>query len=347
MLDLARRSGHHEPYNDVVRIRCNELVAMSMLALRTSKSDGPKLQEIAIPKRKAGEALVRMRMAGICNTDLEIARGYMSFDGTLGHELVGEIVEADEPSAIGRRVVGEINLACHACSLCKRGLLRHCSARSVLGILNKDGCFANYVTLPMENLHRVPQNLSDEAAIFVEPIAACYEILEQVFAAPDDRIAVLGDGKLGQLVAAVLHAQGLDVVLVGKHEGKLARARNKDLRTAVAGELEARSYDLVVEATGSPSGMETALGLLRPRGTLVLKSTYHGKLSLDAAPIVIDEITLVGSRCGPFLPAVAALSSHAVTPEYLIDAVYPLQDAEAAFARAAEHGVLKVLLDMR
>jgi threonine dehydrogenase-like Zn-dependent dehydrogenase len=316
-----------------------------MLALCRTES-AVSLQHVAMPERRPGEALVRVRMAGICSTDLEIARGYMGFRGVLGHEFVGEVADADDAQLIGARVAGEINLACRDCPLCKRGLGRHCPQRTVLGILGKDGCFAEYLTLPIQNLHRVPAALSDRTACFVEPIAACYEITEQLYVAAHDRIAVLGDGKLGQLIASVLTSQGATPTLVGKHERKLQLAQARGLQTASAGELEAKSFDIVVEATGSPEGMQSAIALVRPRGSIVLKSTYHGVLSFDAAPLVIDEITVIGSRCGPFSPALAGLASRALSPEGLIDAVYPLAEAERALEKAAEPGVLKVLLQM-
>lgn len=304
------------------------------------------LRDVAIPRPDAGEALVRVRAAGICNTDLEIIRGYMSFEGTLGHEFVGVVEECAEASWIGARVAGEINLSCHQCELCQRGLERHCPTRSVLGILGKDGAFAEYVALPIRNLHRVPDTLSDRAACFIEPIAACFEILEQVNITPHERIAVLGDGKLGTLAALVLGSHGTPPVLVGKHPAKLARAQHMGIRSALASELTPKSYDIVVEATGSPSGMELATSLVRPRGTIVLKSTYHGELKVQAAPWVIDELTIVGSRCGPFPPALAKLGIGQLLPDGLIDAVFPLHDAERAMQHAAAPGVLKVLLQM-
>ncbi len=310
--------------------------------------DGTLLQvrELPVPVRGPGEALVRVRMAGICNTDLEIARGYMGFRGVLGHELVGEVEDADDSSWLGARVAGEINLSCQHCDMCERGLGRHCRARSVLGILGKDGCFAQYVSLPVRNLHRLPDSIDDRTACFVEPLAACYEILEQVAVQPTDRIAVLGDGKLGQLAARVLQQTGAAPVLVGKHARKLELAHAAGIRSASAADLTAHTFDTVIEATGSSSGMELAMQLLRPRGTLVLKSTYHGKLSLDAAPLVIDELTVVGSRCGPMPPAIAALGQQSISPAPLIDAVFALRDAVSAFAKAQEPGVLKVLLEM-
>ena len=296
--------------------------------------------------RGAGEALVRVRAAGICNTDLEIIRGYMGFEGTLGHELVGVVEECDDPSWLGVRVTSEINLACQRCELCQRGLQRHCPTRRVLGILGKDGAFAEYVTLPVENLHRVPDGLSDRAACFIEPLAACFEILEQVAISPHDRVAVLGDGKLGTLTAMVLGNHGTPPVLVGKHASKIARAQRMGIHSTLAHELSPKSYDVVIEATGSASGMELATSLVRPRGTIVLKSTYHGALTLQAAPWVIDELTIIGSRCGPFPPALSELAAARLSPEGLIDTVFPLQDAERALQHASKPGVLKVLLQM-
>ena len=316
-----------------------------MLAFARHK-DQIGLRDVARPIPAAGEALVRVRAAGICNTDLEIIRGYMSFEGTLGHELVGIVEECADASWLGARVTAEINLACQRCDLCQRGLQRHCPTRRVLGILDKDGAFAEYVTLPIENLHRVPDGLSDRAACFIEPLAACFEILEQVAITPRDRVAVLGDGKLGTLIAMVLSNNGTPPVLVGKHASKIARAQRLGIRSTYAQELSPKSYDVVIEATGSPSGMELATSLVRPRGTIVLKSTYHGELTLQAAPWVIDELTIVGSRCGPFSPALSELAAGRLMPESLIDAVFPLHDVERAVQHASEPGVLKVLLQM-
>jgi threonine dehydrogenase-like Zn-dependent dehydrogenase len=308
---------------------------------------GLALRDIALPEPAPDEALIRVTMAGICNTDLEIARGYMGFSGVLGHELCGVVISCSDVRYVGRRVAGEINLACTRCALCRRGLGRHCATRSVLGIMAKDGCFAEYVTLPVRNLHPLPNTLSDEVACFVEPTAAAFEVLEQVTPMPTDRALVLGDGKLGILVAQVLMTTGCEVTLAGKHERKLELARGIGITTASHAELEPKSFDVVVDATGSPGGLQQAVSLTRPRGTLVLKSTYHGPVTLDAAPIVIDEISLIGSRCGPFAIAIAALEAGSIDPRPLIDAVVPLGDAVSGFERAAAAGGLKVLLDMR
>jgi threonine dehydrogenase-like Zn-dependent dehydrogenase len=306
------------------------------------------LAELPRPEPLRDEALVRVSMAGICNTDLELARGYMEYAGVLGHELCGVVERCDDPSWIGKRVAAEINLPCGRCETCARGMGRHCPTRTVMGILGKQGCFAEHVTLPLANLHALPDALDDVRACFVEPTAAAFEVLEQVPIATHSRVAVLGDGKLGLLVAQVLSQHGADTLVVGRHPRKLEVARALGLSVAAsADELPGKAFDVVVEATGSPDGMKTAIALTRPRGTIVLKSTYHGELRLNAAPIVIDELTLIGSRCGPFEPAIAALASGRVRPESMVDAVLPLHEAAAALQRAALPGTLKVLVDMR
>jgi threonine dehydrogenase-like Zn-dependent dehydrogenase len=305
------------------------------------------VREMPMPNRNPGEALIRVTMAGICNTDLEIAKGYMGFSGVLGHELCGVIEASDDGRHVGKRVAGEINLACRNCELCKRGLMRHCSRRSVLGIAGKDGCFAEYVTLPLRNLHLLPDALSDVRACFVEPTAAAFEILEQVTVMSTDQVAVLGDGKLGLLIAQVLEVTGCELTLVGKHPHKLGLAEKRGTRCAQLDQLPRKAFDVVVEATGSKDGLRAAIELTRPRGIVVLKSTHHGEVQLDLAPIVIDELSVIGSRCGPFERAIAALSASQIDPDAMVDAVVPLAQAEAAFEHAARPGVLKVLLDMR
>lgn len=304
----------------------------------------PEVTDVDVPEPQAEEALIRVRRAGVCSTDLEIVKGYMGFEGTLGHELVGEVVGATDAGWMGARVTSEINLSCARCERCLAGLGRHCASRTVLGILGKDGCFAEYVTLPLRNLHRVPDGLSDALAVFAEPLAAAYEILEQIRIAPDDRVAILGDGKLGSLIAMVLQQTGAEVVVVGRHAHKLERLAPLGLRTALADDAIDGDFDVVVEATGSAPGFERARSLLRPRGTLVLKSTYHGKLELDAAPLVIDEITVVGSRCGPFPPALRALAEGRIDPTPLIEDSFALADGVRALEKAAERGVRKVQL---
>lgn len=313
--------------------------------MKALRFDGaPRVVDVDPPPLGPGEARIRVRRAGICSTDLEIVRGYMGFTGTLGHEFVGEVIECVDSSWIGRRVTGEINLGCQRCARCLAGLSRHCKQRTVLGILGKDGCFAEEVTLPTVNLHAVPDGLSDELATFVEPLAAAFEILEQIAVPPDSRVVVLGDGKLGTLVTMVLALTGADVTLLGRHAHKLARVAPLGVRTALAGEPLEADFDVVVEATGSPEGLARAQALVRPRGTLVLKSTFHGTTELATAPLVIDEITLVGSRCGPFAPALRALATGRVEPSPLLEASYPLSEGVRAIERAAAPGVAKIQL---
>ena len=292
------------------------------------------------------EALVRVRLAGICNTDLEIVRGYMGFRGVLGHEFVGTVEEAEDRSLIGQRVVGEINAYCGECPTCQAGRPTHCPHRTTLGIWGRDGAFAEYLTLPVRNLHTVPDAISDEEAVFTEPLAAALEILEQVHLRPTDRVIVLGDGKLGLLVAQVLALMGCDLLAVGRHREKLAILARRGIPTALESEAEGLAADVVVECTGRPEGFAAARRILRPRGMLVLKSTYHGGVEADLTGLVVDEITLVGSRCGPFPPALRLLQHGLVDVRSLISAVYPLAQGVEAFARAAEPGVLKVLLQV-
>jgi threonine dehydrogenase-like Zn-dependent dehydrogenase len=313
------------------------------------------------PTLTDGEALIRVLLAGICNTDLEIVRGYMAFQGVLGHEFVG-IVEAvhEGPGAtpltslIGKRVVGEINAACHRvdCLYCQSGMPTHCPNRTTLGIVNRDGAFADYVVLPTRNLHQVPDNISDEEAVFVEPLAANFEILEQVHLKPTDSVVILGDGKMGQLAAQVLTLGGCEVMMVGKHEEKLALAAKRGVHTYLLEDANSftlenrRRADLVVECSGSAQGLEMALRIVRPRGVLILKSTVAEKSLLHMAPVVIDEIRVQGSRCGPFAPALRALSQKLVDVGPLISACYSLDEGLAAFEHAERKGVLKVLVQV-
>ncbi|MCL5287060.1 MAG: alcohol dehydrogenase catalytic domain-containing protein [Acidobacteria bacterium] len=307
-----------------------------------------QIQEERIPRLRPGWAVVRVRLAGICNTDVEILRGYHEFRRTPGHEFVGEVVECADRKWIGRRVVGEINISCQGlgrkakCDFCRRGISTHCEHRRVLGIIGHDGAFAEYLTLPVCNLHKVPSNVSDEQAVFAEPLAAACEILEQVDLRAHREVAVLGDGKLAQLIARVLHAAGPRVTMLGKHEEKLALARKAGIATAKANHK--KRWTLVVEATGSAHGLEQALAMLAPRGTLVLKSTFHGAARLETWPIVVHEISVVGSRCGPFRPALKMLRDGRVDPRPLISRVFPLHEAVAAIRHAQRRGVMKVLL---
>jgi threonine dehydrogenase-like Zn-dependent dehydrogenase len=312
-----------------------------MRALRVG--DGTtSLVEIAEPE-PAGEALVRVRLSGICNTDLELARGYAGFRGTIGHEFVGVLEDPGGGSiARGRRVVGEINAGCGTCARCASGDPRHCPTRTVLGIVGRDGAHAELLRLPARNLIEVPDGVRDEHAVFVEPLAAALGVLERRRIEPGERVAIIGDGKLGLLCAMALAPLG--PLLVGKHPEKLARARGVEGALIEDARARGRVFDVVIEASGGASGFGLALDLLRPQGTLVLKSTFHGATPIDAARIVVEEITVVGSRCGRFAPALAALAGGALDPSGLVSEVLPLARAEEAMRRAAAPGVLKVLL---
>lgn len=317
-----------------------------MLALRI---DGSLRLDAGVPAPEPppGEALVRVRLAGICDTDLQLMRGYMGFRGVPGHEFVGEVVEAPDPPLLGARVVGEINAGCGACAACAAGWQRHCPNRTVLGILGRAGAHAELLTLPAENLHAVPVELSDELAVLTEPLAAAYEVVEQRSPRPGERWLVLGDGKLGLLVAAVLHSEGAEPLLAGRHETKLALAAGWGVRTALADALQGRDWDVAVEATGAADGLERALALVRPRGTIVLKTTVAAPPRAPLAPVVVDEVTVIGSRCGPFpraLAGFAGLAAAGVRLSQLLEASYPLRDGVAAYERAATRGTLKVLL---
>lgn len=307
------------------------------------------VRDVAEPRRE-GEARVRVALAGVCNTDLEIARGYAGFEGTLGHEFVGVAEEAPEgfEHLTGERVVGEINAGCGACETCRAGDARHCFDRTVLGIVGRDGAFAEYLTLPAQNLLRVPEGLSNERAVFTEPLAAAAGVTERVRFDDVSRAVVVGDGKLGLLCAQALKAlTEASITLVGKHAAKLRIAERRGVETVKLEKLPPsmrRSFDVAVEASGSPGGFRTALELLRPRGKLVLKSTFHGAMELNAAPIVVDEIEIVGSRCGRFRPALALLEEDAVDVESLISDEFALAEGVSAMRRAAEAGALKVLL---
>jgi threonine dehydrogenase-like Zn-dependent dehydrogenase len=298
------------------------------------------------PAPPPGEALIRVNLAGVCNTDLELVKGYMQFRGVPGHEFVGVVERA--PGAEeweGRRVVGEINAACGDCPTCRAGHPTHCPCRTTLGIAGRDGAFTEYLTLPIRNLHPVPNTLPDELAVFTEPLAAACEILQQVHVRPTDRAVVLGDGKLGLLCAQVLALTGCDLTAVGHHPEKLDILARRGIRTALEDELVEVGADLVVEASGHPAGYAAARRLVRPRGTIVLKSTYHGSLDADLTMAVVDEATLVGSRCGPFGPALRLLEQGLVDVLPLIHAHFPLSEALAAFEHAARPGTLKVLVD--
>ena len=295
-----------------------------------------------------GEALVRVTLSGICNTDVEIVRGYAGFQGTLGHEFVGVVESAPDASQLtGRRVVGEINAGCGHCELCASGDARHCPTRTVLGIVGRDGAHAEFLRLPVVNLLPVPDEVPDERAVFTEPLAAAHAVTERVPVTAEARVAVIGDGKLGLLCAQVLALTGAHVLLIGKHRNKMELAARRGVEIMSADEASSRrahSFDVVVEASGAPGGFALALDILRPRGTLVLKSTFHGATELDAARIVVDEISVVGSRCGRFAPALDILKNNAVDVESLISEEYALSDGTRAMQRATEKDVMKVLL---
>ena len=302
------------------------------------------------PVPQKGEALIRVTLAGICNTDYEITKGYMGYKGILGHEFVGvvEDVNGEDKSLVGKRVVAEISYGCNDpdCEWCAQKNYRHCPNRHTLGIWRKDGCFAEYFTMPTEVLFEVPDNVPDEQAVFVEPLAAACEITEQLHIKPYEKVIVLGDGKLGLITALTLNAQNIDVILVGKHQNKLDIAKAQGVETKLLNDLKIEKiYDVVVEATGSISGFETALALTKPRGTLVLKSTVAASKEFNLAPIVIDEITVLGSRCGQFAPALRLLKSGKIDFSPLISARYKADDAIEAFEKNKEKETLKVLLE--
>jgi threonine dehydrogenase-like Zn-dependent dehydrogenase len=303
-------------------------------------------EDLPLSSPPAGEALVRVRLAGVCNTDLELVQGYYPYTGVPGHEFVGVVeASASAPEWLGRRVVGEINAACGACATCAAGRPRHCERRTVLGIVGRDGAFATHLCLPVANLRAVPAAVPDEVAVFSEPTAAALEVQQQVSVTRGDRVIVVGAGKLGHLVAQTLAVTGCSLTVVGRSPRPLALLAARGIATATADAVPERRADLVVECTGHPEGLEVARRATRPRGTIVLKSTYHGKAALDLAPFVVDEITIVGSRCGPFDPALALLASGSVDPRPLVEARYPLAEAVAAFEHAARPGALKVLVD--
>lgn len=295
-------------------------------------------RDLPEPEPREDDVLLRVRAVGICDTDLQLARGYMGFRGVLGHEFVGQ-------TDSGRRVTAEINFACHACSTCRAGRPGHCPHRTVLGILHHDGAMADLVRVPRRNLHDIPDGLEDREAVFVEPLAAAFRVAEQVELNPDVRLAVVGDGKLGLLCAWVARLEGARVDLIGKHPSKLALAgEGITIHTRDEAASLGRPFDVVVDATGSPTGLPSALGLVRPCGTIVLKTTIAGTYAMDLAPIVIDEVRVVGSRCGPFPRAIAALAGRLVDVRPLIGAEFGLDQAEDALRAAAEPGARKVVM---
>ncbi len=304
-------------------------------------------QNVPTPAPLSGEALVRVRLAGICSTDLELLRGYYPYTGIPGHEFVGEIIRSpDQPDHEGDRVVGEINAACGACEACLAGRPRHCVRRTVLGIVDRNGAFADYLCLPNQNLIPVPETVPDDAAVFVEPLAAALEIQEQVAIRPTDRVLVLGAGRLGQMIAQTLALTGCRLLVAARHKKQKALLETHHITWVEENEIPERWFDIVVEATGVSAGFTQARRAVRPAGTIVLKSTYKGNIELDFSSLVVDEITLVGSRCGPFDPALRLLENRRIDPNVLIEKRYPLKDAVKAFEHAARPGALKILFHM-
>jgi len=302
-------------------------------------------QDVPIPVPGTGEALIQVRLAGICSTDLELVRGYYPFAGIPGHEFVGSVVSSPgDPSWMDKRVVGEINIACGECETCRSGLRRHCERRKALGIHDWNGAFADYLVLPLGNLHLVPEGVPDEMAVFTEPLAAAGEILEQVDIRTTDRVLVIGAGRLGQLVAMVLRQTGCQLEVLTRYPKQQELLARLDIQSLVEDGLASRKYDLIIEATGSPDGFELASKLIKPRGVIILKSTYKGDAKVNFSSTVVNEVSLIGSRCGPFAPALKLISEGRINPRSLIDATYPLAQGIAAFEHASRPGVLKVLL---
>jgi 2-desacetyl-2-hydroxyethyl bacteriochlorophyllide A dehydrogenase len=299
-----------------------------------------------VPERKPFEVLIRVLKAGICRTDVEITRGYLAFKGILGHEFVGVVEGSPDKGLIGKRVVGEINIACGSCFYCVQRLVSHCENRGVLGICNKNGAFAEYVTLPIENVHVLPDSIADDEAIFVEPLAAAAQILQQVHVRPEDNVIVLGDGKLGLLCAQVMAFTGAQVLAVGKHPDKLQILKERGIRTCLKEELGRERADIVVEATGAAAGLTQALASVHPRGTIILKSTYAEKAKIDLAPLVINEVTVVGSRCGPFSTAIRLLETKAVNVLPFITHRFSLAEGVEALDEARKGRCLKVVLEI-
>ncbi len=318
-----------------------------MLALYCGDDQQVVLKDVPQPEPKAGEVLIRVTLAGICGTDLQILRGYHGFRGVMGHEFVGVVAGPQDSPSLGQRVVGEINVSCGACDLCQRGLSRHCRARRVIGIKDRDGAFAPYLSLPAANLLAVPSQVEDEAAVFTEPLAAALAVLEALPLPLKFPLLVVGDGRLGLLIAWALAKSEVEVHLVGHHDTHLALAQPYGVQTFLEKDLPPGDYEVVVEASGAPSGLDLALARVRPRGMVVMKSTYAGRYPLAPAALVVPEVRLVGSRCGPFGPALRMLARRWIDPRPLIARQFPLSQGLEAFEWAQRPGVLKVLLDCR
>ena len=304
-----------------------------------------KLADVQQPVRP-DEALIKIRMAGICSTDLELVKGYYPYTGILGHEFVGEVVSAPDAAWIGQRVVGEINAVCGKCEACLNGRSTHCENRTVLGIADRNGVFAEYTSLPLKNLYRVPNSVPDEQAVFVEPLAAALEIQEQIKLQKTDRVLLIGAGRLGQLIAQTLALTGCDLHVVARSLRSQQLLTARGINVIAEADIQSQKWDVVIEATGSTDGFTLARRAVRPRGTMVLKSTYKGDMNVNISSIVVDEITVLGSRCGPFEPALRLLETREIDPSVLISDRYKLTDALKAFEKAAQPGVLKVLLEI-
>jgi len=308
--------------------------------------DGEKvdLREVPKPERIVGEALIRVRYAGICSTDIEIIKGFFNFEGIIGHEFAGTVVECDDPSLENKRVVGEINCSCGECPMCHSGNTRHCQGRSVLGIYMRDGTFAEYITLPEENLHVLPDSIPDEEAALIEPLAAAFRIPEQLHLYPAQKVIVLGDGTMGLLVSMVLQLHNVRVILIGHHSEKLAIAEKMGIPTELEQPKLTYQADVVVDCTGDASGLERALAFVHPEGRIILKTTISEKYTIDLSPITVNEIVVQGSRCGPFPPAIEALAERRLELSQLISRIYPLEEALEAIEYAQEPSSVKVLL---
>jgi threonine dehydrogenase-like Zn-dependent dehydrogenase len=302
------------------------------------------IEERLVPVPKEGEALVKVIKAGICNTDLELVKGYMDFEGILGHEFVGRVVETSEKEWVGKRVVGEINIPCGSCEICNRGDPKHCPSRKVLGIHQKDGVFAEYVILPRENLHHLPSVVSDIEGVFVEPLAASIAVFDQIRLDHRNDVLVLGDGKLGLLIAQVMQTRSPNIFCVGRHPHKLALLQKRGIQTALNAREWDRKFDFVIEATGVPEGIEEALCFVRSKGKIIAKSTFYGGAKIDFSALVVNEIHLIGSRCGSFAKALEFLKKESIALEEMVDTDFPLEDAQRAFDRAKNPEVIKVLL---
>lgn len=299
------------------------------------------------PERKENEALIKPLLLGVCNTDEEITKGYMGYNGVLGHEFVGVVIDSDDKNLINKRVVGEINLGCNNCPECNNNLQRHCKQRSTFGIYKKDGCFSELFTLPNSNLLVVPDNVDDETAVFVEPLAAAYEIFEQIQIKPKDKVAILGDGKLGLCISTIFSALNVDYTHIGKHLEKLEITKKLGGKIKLLSDIkneDLKTYDIVVEATGSVGGFETSLSLVKPRGILVLKSTIAAKEGLNLASVVIDEITVLGSRCGQFEPVLRLMGKNRINTKPLISKILPFREAIKAFELNRQKDTIKILL---